>query len=151
MQFNQIITIFLKLKSFHYVTGRTKIKINNKKYTISKNGSNLLYFLHFFLNLRYFIINLTFFYTFSLDGINSTERKNTDSSINAASIHSFTDTAWIICSSIDVFHLYTNSVYKSCINSTSNLFSFYQIYTYLLIIPTINLKGSLMSYSYSKE
>jgi hypothetical protein len=58
------------------------------------------------------------------------EKKNIESAINAASVYPFTNTAWIIYNSIHIFYLYIKSLYWSCINSTSGVFSFYQIYTY---------------------
>ena len=58
------------------------------------------------------------------NGINLVERKNIESAINAASINPFINTAWIICSSIHIFHLYMNSLCWSCINDTFDIFSF---------------------------
>jgi cellulose synthase/poly-beta-1,6-N-acetylglucosamine synthase-like glycosyltransferase len=67
------------------------------------------------------------------------ERK-ISSAINAASVHPFISTAWIICISIHILHLCINSVNWSCIKALSifflstcftiGTFSFCQIHTY---------------------
>jgi hypothetical protein len=62
--------------------------------------------------------------------VKNIERKNIDSTMNAASVYFFANTASIMCSSIHIFHLYVNSVCWRCINDTFDIFSFYQIYTH---------------------
>jgi len=52
------------------------------------------------------------------------ERRNIESSINAASVHPFISTAWIICSSIYILHLCMNSVCWGYIKSIFDIFSF---------------------------
>jgi len=46
----------------------------------------------------------------NLIGRKNAERKDIESTINAASLRPFTNTATIICSGIHIFHLYVNSV-----------------------------------------
>jgi hypothetical protein len=52
------------------------------------------------------------------------KRKTIESAINTASIHPFTNVAWIIWSSSHVLHLYMNKVYRSCINSMFDIVTF---------------------------
>jgi hypothetical protein len=74
-------------------------------------------------------------------------RKEGGGTLKAASVHPFIRTVWIICSSIHILHLCMNTVCWSCIKSTFDIFSFdiftigifsfYQTYTYPLLVYTL--------------
>ncbi len=68
------------------------------------------------------------------------ERKNIENVINAVSFHLFINTAWIICSSIHIFHLYMKSLCWSYIHSTFENFSFIIFYfRRFFLLPNLHI------------